>query len=98
MTPEERFTRIENLLQSLTENVVQHDTQIEKLNAGIQNLIVVSRTVVDSQQQVTAQIQGLTEAQRHTDDKLNALIQVVDRLTENINRLSRGPGSNGKDL
>lgn len=73
MTPEERFERIEG--------------QIETQNAGIRDLIVVSRTFLqssqtflESQKEVTAQIQELREAQRSTDEKLNILIDTVDRI------------------
>jgi hypothetical protein len=53
MTPEERFTRMENLLAAVIENQAKHD-------AGIRDLIAVSRAVVDSQKQTTAQIDALT--------------------------------------
>ena len=96
MTPEERFTKIENLLHSLTESQVrfqieleQQGAQIEKQNAGIRDLIVVSRTLLDSHEKVTEEIRDLREAQkeaqqtqreahREIDDKLKALIDIVD--------------------
>jgi uncharacterized coiled-coil DUF342 family protein len=81
MTPEERFDRIER--------------QIEKNTDGIRDLIVVSRTiltttekVVESQKEVTEQIKELREAQAATDEKLNILIDTVDRII-------RGLGKNG---
>jgi len=48
MTPEERLTKIERTLQSLTDAQVEHSVQIEKQNAGIRDLIVVGRTCLDS--------------------------------------------------
>jgi chromosome segregation ATPase len=60
MTPEERFTRIENLLTTLTDRQVLHEAEIEKLNAGIRDLVVVSRTLVDAQKETNAQIQAVT--------------------------------------
>ena len=48
MTPEERLTKIERTLQSLTDAQVEHSAQIEKQNAGIRDLIVVGRTCLDS--------------------------------------------------
>ena len=62
MTPEERFTKIENAIQALTGTQARHDTQIgglitqvekqnagiEKQNAGIRDLIVVIRTLMDT--------------------------------------------------
>ena len=102
MTTEERFTRIENALQTVTENQARQDS-------AIRDLILVSRTLVDSQvqmqvemQQMATQLgnrlqqlsqkveelaetqkrnyQELTESAAQTNEKLNALIDVVDRI------------------
>jgi len=85
MTPEERFTKMENLLATVIENQAKHD-------AGIRDLIAVSRTVVDSQKQTTAQIDALTsdiselrETQKATEDTLHALIETVDRIIRQKN-------------
>ena len=87
MTPEERLTRIE--------------TQIEKQNEGIQGLIVVNRTMLSSMQELRA-VQGdmivaqrnmmeeVRELNKHTDEKLNILIDTVDRIIRNRNN----PGMN----
>ena len=104
MTPEERFTRIENSLNTVAEyqarhaeTLARHDAEIEKQNAGIRDLIVVSRTVLDSQKETTIQIQALTsemrqlragvdqlrEAQQATDEKFHILIETVDRIIRN---------------
>ena len=104
MTPDERFTRIENSLNTVAEYqarhaeaLARHDEEIEKQNAGIRDLIVVSRTVLDSQKETTVQIQALTsevrqlragidelrEAQLATDEKLHILIDTVDRIIRN---------------
>ena len=85
MTPEERFERIENV--------------IEKQNDGIRDLVRVSRIFLDSQQEVKGQIHGVTtqiqentiqirelrEAQKQTDEKLNILIDTVDRIIRHWN-------------
>ena len=75
MTPEERFTRIE--------------TQIEKQNEGIQGLIVVSRTVLTSMQELRAvqheMIEEARELNKQTEEKLNILIDTVDRIIRNRN-------------
>ena len=52
MTPEERFTKIENAIYSLTE--IQ-----AKREGAILDLILASRTLIDSQKEVTAQIDKL---------------------------------------
>ena len=90
MTPEERFTQIENAIQALIEIQSQHEAQIEKQNAGIRDLVLVSRTLLDSQKEVTKQIQEFREAQREltekqktTEEKLHALIETVDRIIRN---------------
>lgn len=82
MTPEERSERIE--------------AQIEKQNTGIQGLIVVARTCLDSIQEMReahdadhkkamAEIEKLREAQSATDEKLNILIDTVDRIIRHRN-------------
>jgi ABC-type transporter Mla subunit MlaD len=53
MTPEERFTKIENALQAITENQARHES-------AIRDLIMVSRTLLDSQKETSTQIQGIT--------------------------------------
>src|SRR6516225_3254751 len=76
MTPEERFTKMENLLAAVTENQAKHD-------AGIRDLIAVSRTVVDSQKQTTAQINALTS-------DLSQLRGAIDDLREGQKELQEG--------
>ncbi len=49
MTPEERFTKIENLLQTVIEGQVQNEVQIEKNTGGIRDLIAISRTLLEAQ-------------------------------------------------
>ena len=88
MTPEERLTKIENAIHSLTGIQAGQQTQIEKQNVGIRDLIVVSRSILESQKEVTTQIGDLREA-------LDRLTNNVDKLTDNIDKLSRGRGPNG---
>ena len=75
MTPEERFTKIE--------------AQIEKQNEGIQGLVVVSRTVLTSIQELRAvqhdMIEEVRELHKHTDEKLNILIDTIDRIIRRDN-------------
>ena len=75
MTPEERLAKIE--------------AQIEKQNEGIQGLIVVSRTVLTSIQELRAvqqeMIEEVRELHKHTDEKLNILIDTVDRIIRRDN-------------
>src|SRR5262249_29220843 len=101
MTPEERFRKIENVLGAIveirarqTQTQDRHDAEIaeqkaiaEKHNAGIRDLIVASRTVLASTEQLNdalsrlmAEIDKLREAQQTTDEKLHVLIDTVDRI------------------
>jgi transketolase len=96
---------MENLLQTMMghqsrqqEQIDKHTAQIEKQsaeidkqNAGIRDLIVVSRTILNSIQEFkevqrrdhdewSAQMKALRDAQAVTDEKLNILIDTVDRI------------------
>ena len=71
MTPEERFDHLESA--------------IEKQNAGIRDLVVVSRTVLNSIQTTNEAIDKLREAQAETDEKLNILVATVDRIIRKRN-------------
>ena len=105
MTPEERFTRIENVLQTMVEHqakqqeqldkhsdqIERQSAQIDKQNSGIRDLTLVSRTVLTSIQEIhhvqrqdhaewNSQMKNLREAQAATDEKLNILIDTVERV------------------
>lgn len=82
MTSEERLDRLEQI--------------IEKQNTGIQSLIVVGRTCLDSikelrevqqkdREEWAARMNELREAQAATDEKLNILIDTVDRIIRREN-------------
>jgi hypothetical protein len=79
------------------------EERFEKIEAGIRDLIIVSRTVLNS-------IQELREGQKHTDEKLNVvdekmnvLIQAqteseqkISRLADIVDKLIRYRGPNGQ--
>jgi ABC-type transporter Mla subunit MlaD len=74
------------------------EERFEKIESAIRDLIVVSRTLLDS-------VGELREAQSHTDEKLNVLIQAqaeselkVSRLADTVDRLIRFRGPNGHTL
>lgn len=75
MTPEERLTKIE--------------AQIDKQTEGIQGLIVVSRTVLTSIQELRAvqhdMIEEVRELDKHTDEKFNSLVDTIDRIIRRDN-------------
>ena len=72
MTPEERLDRIETIIEN-------QNQEIEKQNAGIRDLIVVSRTVLTSIQgldgsiqELHGSIQELREVQRKDHEEWSA--------------------------
>jgi hypothetical protein len=72
MTPEERFTKIENLLGTLTENQLRHD-------AAIRDLIVVSRTTLNA---IGALREGLKEAVKEWQESHRELQENHKKLQE----------------
>lgn len=80
MTPDERFNRIEAILE-------KQQAAADKNLEGIQALIVVSRTVLTSIQEDRTNNQTafeqlraeMRELNRQSDEKLNILIDTVDR-------------------
>jgi hypothetical protein len=89
MTPEERFTRIENAIQAVVETQARHEVQLEKQNAGIRDLIVVSRTIIDAQQRADNNMNQLTGTVGGIAGTVNQLINTVDRLANTVDQLSR---------
>jgi hypothetical protein len=90
MTPEERFTKIENLLAMQAENQASRDAEIDKHNAAIRDLIAISRTLIDSHKLTASEISQLRESiaelrdrQEATGEKLHILIETVDRIIRN---------------
>ena|SRR5215471_4846383 len=80
MTPEERYTRMENLVHSiieaqahLSERQEKQENLIAEDRGAIRDLIVVSRSVI--------------EAQKETDAIVKALGKKVDQLTEDVKAL-----------
>ena len=61
------------------------EERFEKIEAGIRDLIVVSRTVLDS---ITELRETQKESQKRTDEMFNALIQAQRESEEKISRLS----------
>ena len=88
MTPEERFTKIENLLKSLTENQVQMQADIQKHNDAIRDLIVVNRSMVDSQQELTNSVGQLAGHVDQITMRVDQLAIQVGGIDERIDRLT----------
>src|SRR5579884_24192 len=106
MTPEERFTKIENLMQTVVEaqaelaerqNVLaerqeKQQALVEQDRAAIRDLIVVSRTLIESQRETDVRLKALAEGikelretARENEGKIEALIDTVDRVIRRDN-------------
>jgi methyl-accepting chemotaxis protein len=78
------------------------EERFERIEAGIRDLIVVSRTVLNSVEQLGGSVGQLTgtmeelrdaqkelsDAQKHTDEKFNMLIQAQAESEQKISRLA----------
>ena len=73
MSPEERFTLIENTLKYAAELHAQHAEDMLKLSKRTADLHELHKGLVVA-------IGKLAEVQRATDEKLHALIETVDRV------------------
>ena len=73
MTPDERFTKIENVLETLTENHLRHDV-------AIRDLIVVSRTTLSA-------IGELREGQKELQETSRILQEDMQKMQESQRRL-----------
>jgi len=94
MTPEERFTKIENALQALTETQARHESAIRDLITVSRTLLDSHRTLLDSQKEVSVQIQGLAgqtqelrDAQMRTDAEIRELRDAQKHTDEKLNAL-----------
>ena len=99
MTPEERLHSIEEVLKSTAQHQARQQEQLGRLehqinehNEAIRGLIVVGRTCLDSikelredHKRVSADIDKMREAQSVTEEKLNILIETVDRIIRREN-------------
>ena len=72
MTTEERFTKIENTLSAITAIQAKHE-------GAMRDLIVASRTFLDSQKETTKQMTAMQEAQERRDQELREAQQRSDR-------------------
>ena len=79
------------------------DERFEKIEAGIRDLIVVSRITLDSIGELRESVRELRDAQKSSDERLNALIQAqidseqkVSQLAETVDRFIRFRGPNGQ--
>ena len=87
MTPEERFTKIENFLSAVAEHQAhtaehqaRHDEQIQDLREMQKGMTLAITKVAEAQRRTADAHRATEEAQKITEQKLNALIDTVDRI------------------
>jgi chromosome segregation ATPase len=80
MTPEQRLTKIENLLQTITEIQAKHEIETGELkNAQVKT---------DEQLKAVAQSLGrLSDMQERTESRLHTLIEHVDKVVGRVEKL-----------
>ena len=80
MTPEQRLTKIENLLQTITEIQVKHEGETGELKE--------SQKKTDEQLRLLAvSLNRLSDMQERTEARLTSLIEHVDRVVGRVERL-----------
>src|SRR5215469_12027523 len=80
MTPEQRFTKIENVLETLTENQLRQD-------AAIRDLIVVSRTTLNAIGELREGQNVLQETCRILQDSMQKMQESQQKLQESQQKL-----------
>ena len=89
MTPEERFERIERQLEFLAANQAQLSSSVETLrDVAVRHdgqIIQLADVVSSLVRIVEKQGQRMEEQGRRTDERLNTLINVVERYFSNGN-------------
>jgi len=94
MTPEERFERMERQMEFLAQNQADLQQELLELARIVQRHVVSTearfqtvaerfQTVADQFQRVVESMESLAAAQRVTEERLNALIIIVERYFSN---------------
>ena len=94
MTPEERFIKIENSLNTVSEHLThiavrhdlmkaQHDADVREIHRIQKSLSLAIATVAKGQDRTGKALTRLAEAHERTEYKLSALIDTVDRFIRN---------------
>ncbi len=80
MTPEERFTKIENSLNTMAEFEALMMGRQDRHDRDIQDLRDMQKSMTLAITQVAKEHRRTEKAQQVTEQKLNALIDTVDRI------------------
>ncbi len=74
----ERLEQVSERLEQVAENQWKMSQVQSRQQEMISQLTVIAGRLADAQQQADRRITELAEAQRHTEENLNALIKIVD--------------------
>lgn len=104
MTPEERWTKIENALETVAEGQAQHTVEIaelrrlhkehsEEMHAEMTDLRRIHTSLALAVNQIA---KGQLDMQRNIADMQRNTQNQIDQLAQNIDRFLKGQESNGK--
>ena len=103
MTPEERYTRLENLVQStiemqanlseaqakLAERQEKQQLLIDQDRAAIRDLIGISRSLIESQKQTDMKLKALSEEVRLLTETVRSHEGKIEALIDTVDRIIR---------
>jgi len=87
MTPEERFTKIENLILTITGIQANQEISISKHDREITAALSETKEIRETLKQAAMTIARLAELQERTEERLLMLIEHVDGHEARIKRL-----------
>jgi len=87
VTPEERFTKIENLLQTLVEKQVEFEIEHGKIQTQQRDTTAQLKELAGSVSELTRSVGRVAAAQELTETRLQSLIDLVDQHERRIDRL-----------
>ena len=89
MTPEERLDRIEDSIESLIKAQLQHELLLDRLMESQHQVWQSITRLSEAQRQ-------LTEAQQRSNGRLDVIEEKLQRLIETVDRFIQGQGRNGQ--
>jgi ABC-type transporter Mla subunit MlaD len=89
MTPEQRFTKIENLLQTITEIQARHEGDFAELKESQKELKESQKKTDEQISRLAESMNRLSDMQERTEFRLVSLIEHVDRVVARIDKLEQ---------
>ena len=87
MTPEQRLTKIENLLQTITEIQVKHEGETGELKESQKKTDKQLRETGEQLKLLAQSMNRLSDMQERTETRLISLIEHVDRVVGRVGKL-----------